>query len=137
MNDAPSRVTRRSTLAVIGAASAAAGLATVGRLATAGSQSPRPSDDALVVDDKGNVGIGKVPGPDALLDVGGKIKSGSLAVTGPLTISGNNTLEFGAGEKKGPSTGKIFYGTGRLNIVGGEKSQMNRTGQSSCIARRV
>ncbi len=100
MNDAPSRVTRRSTLAVIGAASAAAGLATVGRLATAGSQSPRPSDDALVVDDKGNVGIGKVPGPDALLDVGGKIKSGSLAVTGPLTISGNNTLEFGAGGEK-------------------------------------
>ena len=84
MNDAPSRVTRRSTLAVIGAAySAAAALTTVVHPAAARSQSSRPTDDALVVDEKGNVGIGKAPGPDAMLDVGGKIKSSSLAVTGP------------------------------------------------------
>ena len=47
MNDAPSQVTRRSTLAVIGAAGAAAGLTTVGRLAAAGSQSPRPERRCL------------------------------------------------------------------------------------------
>jgi hypothetical protein len=95
VNDAPSRLTRR-TLAVIGAASAAAGLTTVGRPATALSQSSLQSDDALVIDEKGNVGIGKAPGPDALLDVGGKIKSLDLTVNGPVAVSG--ALSFGEGQ---------------------------------------
>jgi hypothetical protein len=95
VNDLPNRLSRRSTLAVVGAASAV-GLASVGRLAAAGSQPPPPSGDALVVDDKGRVGIGKTPDPNdnALLDVGGKIKSLDLTVNGPVDVSG--ALSFGA-----------------------------------------
>jgi hypothetical protein len=50
----------------------------------------------LVIDEKGNVGIGKEPAPDTLLDVGGKLKSLDLTVNGPVSVSG--ALSFGPGQ---------------------------------------
>ena len=40
----------------------------------------------MIVDEKGNVGIGKAPSPDALLDVGGKIKSLELNIRGDALV---------------------------------------------------
>ncbi len=159
MNDAPNRVTRRSTLSVMGAAGAAAGLAAIGRPAAAGSPPPRTTkgalaiDDALIVDEKGNVGIGKGPS-DVRLDVAGTVRAGALqagggTMSGPLTIavpptdakpgqtklalaiSGTNYLEFGAGVKgKEVNAGKIGYAIGgdslTLDIFGAGNDNKSR-----------
>jgi hypothetical protein len=105
VNDVANRLSRRSTLAVVGAASAV-GLASVGRLAAAGSQPSRPSDDPLVIDDKGRVGIGKTPDPDdiALLDVGGKIKSLELNIrNNALVVETNGKVGIGKAPDPGAS----------------------------------
>ena len=109
-NDPPSRFTRRSSLAVIGAASAAAGLATLGRAAAAGSPPPRPNNgalsidgDALVVDDKGNVGIGKQPSA-ARLAVNGTVEATGLTVNGTARVT------------KGIQNGEGTVGTNDLGL---------------------
>ncbi|MCL5098220.1 MAG: tail fiber protein [Candidatus Omnitrophica bacterium] len=67
-----------------------------------------------------NVGINKAS-PASALDVNGTVKTTGLEVTGPVTISGNNVLEFGIGASgKGTTAGKIgyqWYDNG-LNISG-------------------
>ena len=103
MNDVANRLTRRSTLAVAGAA-CAVGLTTAGRAAAAGSQPWRPSDDPLVIDAEGRVGIGKAPDTSALLDVGGTIKSLELNIgNNALVVETNGKVGIGKAPDPGAS----------------------------------
>jgi hypothetical protein len=113
VNDARDRIPRRSTLTIMGAA-CAVGLTTVGRAAAAGPQPWRPSDDPLIIDSEGRVGIGKEPSPNALLDVAGRIRSQELLIR-------NNALVVDAEGRVG--VGKEPDPSALLDVGGKIKSQ--------------
>jgi hypothetical protein len=109
MNDASNRHTRRSTLTVMGAAGAAAGLGAFGRAAVGASPLARPGNGALSIDDafevneQGNVGIGRKPSAARLavngtVEVAGVIQRGDGQVTtkdlGLYSLVPNDWMRF-------------------------------------------
>src|SRR5271154_4049916 len=96
----------------------ALGLGAVASLFALIGRSKARAADALTINPNGEVSIDKL-----------SVKQ-SLGVAGPTTISGKNTLEFGAGvSSKEVSAGKIGYQTftaDALDIVGAGDAYANR-----------
>ena len=85
------RVARGSIKLRLGAVARVFALASLTLLAVQPASLLAQSNDALVVDTNGKVGIGKAPDPNALLDVGGMIKSQELnSGNDALVVKGGN-----------------------------------------------